>query len=165
MPRKKKGPETPPDPLDPILPAVKDSLPFPIVAIGASAAGLEAFTTLRRRVLIVDDNVDSAESMKLLFARAGHDVQMVHTGKDATAAALRMRPHAVMLDIGLPDMDGYQVAREMRGHPELRDTLIVATTGYSRTQDLEKTRRAGIDEHMTKPVDFDALLERIDRVR
>jgi CheY-like chemotaxis protein len=76
-----------------------------------------------------------------------------------------MRPHAVMLDIGLPDTDGYSVARKLRSHPQLREMLIVATTGYARPQDREKSRHAGIDEHMAKPVDLDTLLDRIDRPR
>ncbi|HEX4779230.1 MAG TPA: chemotaxis protein CheB [Usitatibacter sp.] len=118
-----------------------------------------------RRVLVVDDNVDSAESMRMLFTNAGHEVACAHTGAEALEAALEMRPHAVMLDIGLPDTDGYSVAREMRRHPQLRDTLIVATTGYTRPQDQERSRKAGIDEHMAKPVDVDALLDRIERPR
>jgi len=118
-----------------------------------------------RRVLVVDDNVDSAESMRILFTSAGHEVQCAYTGDEAVGLALSLKPHAVMLDIGLPDTDGYSVARELRKHPQLRDTVIVATTGYSRAQDKEKSRHAGIDEHMAKPVDLDALLDRIDRPR
>jgi two-component system CheB/CheR fusion protein len=118
-----------------------------------------------RRVLIVDDNVDSADSMRMLFANAGHEVTCAYTGEEAIEAALRMRPHAVMLDIGLPDTDGYSVARKLRSHPQLREMLIVATTGYARPQDREKSRHAGIDEHMAKPVDLDTLLDRIDRPR
>lgn len=173
---------------DSVLPAVnpvvedhlppEESPPFPIVAIGASAGGLapresHAGAPLSRRrarreprrVLVVDDNVDSAESLRMLFSTVGHEVECVYTGEQAIEAALRMRPHAVMLDIGLPDTDGYSVARELRRHPQLRDTVIVATTGYSRPQDREKSRSAGIDDHMAKPVDVDALLDRIEQPR
>ena len=118
-----------------------------------------------RRVLIVDDNVDSAESLRMVVTLAGHEVGVAFNGKDAIAAALRTLPHAVMLDLGLPDIDSYAVAREIRSHEALRGVVIVATTGSNRAEDIEKARNAGIDEHMTKPLDLDRLLAIIDEAR
>ena len=76
-----------------------------------------------------------------------------------------MRADIVLLDIGLPDMDGYSVARGLRDDPETRDVFIIATTGYGRAQDREKSRRAGVDQHMTKPVDMDELMTYVNRGR
>ncbi|HUQ27276.1 MAG TPA: chemotaxis protein CheB [Usitatibacter sp.] len=114
-----------------------------------------------RRILIVDDNEDSAGSMQLLFRMAGHEVEMAHDGASASQAALRFKPHAVLLDIGLPDIDGYEVARQMRRMPELDSMLIVAVTGYGREEDVRRSRDAGIDVHMVKPFDADGLMELI----
>jgi two-component system CheB/CheR fusion protein len=114
-----------------------------------------------RRILIVDDNVDSAESMRLLFRMAGHEVRVLGEGAKAADMALQFRPDAVLLDIGLPDMDGHAVARAMRKIPELDRTLVVAVTGYGREEDVRKSRDAGIDEHMTKPIDADRLFDLI----
>jgi len=82
-------------------------------------------------------------------------------GAAAIAAAPRLRPDVVLLDVGLPDMDGYEVARRLRADPRTRDVLIIAITGYGREEDLRRSREAGIDDHMVKPVDPDRLLERL----
>jgi CheY-like chemotaxis protein len=118
-----------------------------------------------RRILIVDDNRDAAESLGLVFTLAGHTVKVVHEGGAASPVASEFRPDAILLDIGLPDMDGYRVARALRENGATRDTLIVATTGYGRMEDVRKSREAGIDEHMTKPVDPDRLMDYIERGR
>ena len=112
-----------------------------------------------KRILIVDDNQDAAESLRLLFRHVGHDVRVVSEGAPAVPEAVAFRPDLVVLDIGLPDMDGYRVARELRQNERVRDTFIVAVTGYGREADRSRSREAGIDVHMTKPVDLDALLE------
>jgi two-component system CheB/CheR fusion protein len=116
-----------------------------------------------RRLLIVDDNRDSAWSLRMMLSLDGHDVAIVSTGGEAVEAAARMQAEVVLLDIGLPDMDGYAVAQALRGDPRTRDALIIAATGYGRSQDRERSRRAGIDAHLTKPIDLDelgAILER-----
>ena len=92
-----------------------------------------------RRILIVDDNVDSAESMRVMFRMAGHDVRVLGEGASAADVALQFRPDAVLLDICLPDMDGHAVARAMRKFPELDRTLVVAVTGYGREEDMRKS--------------------------
>jgi CheY-like chemotaxis protein len=118
-----------------------------------------------RRILIVDDNRDSAESLGLMFTLAGHTVKVVHDGGAASPAAEEFKPDVILLDIGLPDMDGYHVARALRENGATRETLIVATTGFGRQEDVRKSREAGIDEHMTKPIDPDLLMEYIERGR
>jgi nitrogen-specific signal transduction histidine kinase/ActR/RegA family two-component response regulator len=124
----------------------------------ASSAGGGA---VARRVLIVDDNRDSAQSLKLMLTMDGHHVENVPEGALAVEAAARMQAEVVLLDIGLPDMDGYDVARALRSDARTAGVLIIAATGYGRAQDREKSRRAGIDEHMTKPVDIDRLMARL----
>jgi CheY-like chemotaxis protein len=133
-------------------------------ASGAPAAQQEA-APARKRVLIVEDNVDSGQSLKLLLSRAGQDVRIVEDGASAVPAALDFQPHLVVLDIGLPDMDGYVVARQLRDDPRTRAAFIIAATGYGRDEDRMRSRQAGIDEHMTKPVDVDALLRRLAGMR
>jgi CheY-like chemotaxis protein len=129
----------------------------------APAAIAEAASAQRaanaRRVLIVDDNLDSALSMSLLLRQAGHETLQVHTGSEAVEAALRFNPRAVLLDIGLPDMDGHEVARLMREEPALDGALVIAVTGYGREQDMAESRAAGIDAHLVKPVDMDRVFE------
>jgi len=119
----------------------------------------------RRRLLIVDDNRDSAESMRLMFGHAGHDVGAVYEGEATVEAAARMKADAVLLDIGLPDIDGYEVARRLRADPRTRDALIIAVTGYGRDEDLRRSHEAGVDEHVVKPIDPDEILRRIERGR
>ncbi|MBC8071545.1 MAG: GAF domain-containing protein [Deltaproteobacteria bacterium] len=105
------------------------------------------------RVLVVDDNVDGAECMQMLLELAGHTTRLVHTGPDALPAACEFRPDLVVLDIGLPGMNGYDVCRAMRNAPEVADVMIVALTGWGTSDDQRRAREAGFDLHWTKPVD------------
>jgi signal transduction histidine kinase/DNA-binding response OmpR family regulator len=109
------------------------------------------------RVLVVDDNEDGADSLARLLRLDGHAVQLSHTGPAALALANDFRPDAVVLDIGLPGMDGYEVARRLRDRPESRDALLVAVTGYGREEDRVLSREAGFDYHFVKPTDLDGL--------
>lgn len=120
---------------------------------------------LARRVLIVDDDRPAAGAMQRILARRGHRVEVVERGSDALGAALASRPHAVLLDIALPDVDGYEVARRLRKAPALDRTLIVATTGYTSEDHLRRARRAGFDAHLAKPIDLEALLGLLARGR
>ena len=113
-----------------------------------------------RRVLIVDDNEDAANSLALVLKLGGHETTCVYTATDAVARALAFRPDAVLLDIGLPGMDGYEVAQQMRELPSLRDVRLVAVTGYGGTEDRRRAREAGFDDHLVKPVEF-AVLDRV----
>jgi CheY-like chemotaxis protein len=111
---------------------------------------------LSRRVLIVDDHVDAAETMALLLQLEGHDVAVAHDGPAALAAAQAMQPTLVLLDIGLPGMDGYQVARRLRMEVGLQDVLLVALTGWSE-DDQQRTHDAGFDERLVKPISPQSL--------
>jgi CheY-like chemotaxis protein len=112
-----------------------------------------------RRVLIVDDNEDAANSLAMILQLSGHETASVYTAADALARAAAFRPDVVLLDIGLPGMDGYEVAQKMRELPGLRGIRLVAVTGYGRSDDRLRARDAGFDDHLTKPVEF-AVLDR-----
>lgn len=111
------------------------------------------------RVLVVDDNVDSAESLAQLLRISGHDVRTAHDGHAALQAALDFRPNVVLLDIGLPKMDGYDVAKQMRQEPILNNVVLVAMTGYGQESDRQRSLEAGFDHHLVKPADFGKLHE------
>ncbi|QJW98185.1 hybrid sensor histidine kinase/response regulator [Frigoriglobus tundricola] len=113
----------------------------------------------RRRLLIVDDNVDSAESLAELLGLLGHEARTAHDGKSALIEAQKFRPEFVLLDIGLPLIDGYGVARRMRQLPELRATVLIAMTGYGQAEDRQKSREAGFDHHLVKPVELDVVCQ------
>jgi CheY-like chemotaxis protein len=104
------------------------------------------------RVLIVDDNVDAAAALELLLQVSGHLVRVAHTGPSGLAAAIDFRPDVVLLDIGLPEMDGWKVAERIRQQPILDDIVLIAMTGYGQTTDRQRSQRAGFDHHFVKPV-------------
>jgi two-component system CheB/CheR fusion protein len=113
-----------------------------------------------RRILVVDDNQDAADSMALLIGSHGREIEVAYDGSAALELAGRFKPNVVLLDIGLPGMDGYQVAKRLRALPGLEHALLVAVSGYGAETDRRASREAGIDYHLVKPVDF-AALERI----
>jgi DNA-binding response OmpR family regulator/nitrogen-specific signal transduction histidine kinase len=117
----------------------------------------------RRRVLVVDDNVDAAELLGEALSQAGHEVKREHDGESAVGAAAKFRPDVVLLDLGLPGMDGYEVARRLRTHPGLERVRIIAITGYGQEADRSRTAEAGIDEHLVKPVDLDLVIAAVAR--
>ncbi|MDG3002267.1 hybrid sensor histidine kinase/response regulator [Paludisphaera mucosa] len=121
---------------------------------GREAAGPDVGRKLS--VLVVDDNADTAWTTALSLELLGHVAAVAHDGPAALEAARSARPEVVLLDIGLPGMDGHQVARALRGDG-FSDTLIVALSGYGRDEDRERSRAAGFDHHLVKPVDLDAL--------
>jgi CheY-like chemotaxis protein len=110
----------------------------------------------RRRVLVVEDSVDSAETLAELLTLWGHEVQLAHDGATALSAAREFRPQVILLDIGLPDMDGYAVADRLRAE-KLGGEMLVALTGYGEARDRARAEQAGFDRHLTKPVDPSAL--------
>jgi signal transduction histidine kinase len=122
---------------------------------GASATADAAVTALR--ILVVDDNQDSASSMTLLLELNGHEVCVANSGQAALELAAERKPDAILLDIGMPGMNGYEVARRLRQQPAFAETLLVAITGYGRASDLEQTQAAGFDHHLVKPIDYDKL--------
>jgi PAS domain S-box-containing protein len=108
---------------------------------------------VRRRILVVDDNRDAAESMGMLLSVWGHDIRTAHDGPSALAAASEFQPEFVLLDIGLPGMDGFEVARRLRDLPGLRSAVLVAMTGYGQEEDKVRSRAAGFARHLIKPAD------------
>ncbi|MBS0209372.1 MAG: response regulator [Planctomycetes bacterium] len=115
-----------------------------------------------RRVLVVDDNVASATSLAKVLGLWHHDVQVCHDGFTAIEAARAFRPEVVLADIGLPRMNGYQLAGELRQIPSLEHTLLVAVTGYGQDEDRQRAEAAGFDRHLLKPVNPDELAELLD---
>jgi PAS domain S-box-containing protein len=113
----------------------------------------------RRRVLVVDDNVDAAESLVALLEVWGHEATACHDGPSALDAVASLRPQVVLLDIGLPGMDGYEVARQVLALPDNPVRLLAALTGYGQQEDRERSAHAGFDVHLTKPVDPARLRE------
>ena len=119
----------------------------------------EPMPAVRRRILIVDDNEDGAESLAMLLQLKGHETHKAHDGIEAIEAAERFRPDAVLLDIGLPRLNGYEVCRRIRKEPWGKDMVLVALTGWGQEEDRHRSREAGFDTHMVKPVDHDVLMK------
>src|SRR3954452_11343749 len=131
----------------------------------AVPAGGPADSPVRRlRVLVVEDRVDTAKGMAELLKLSGDDAWIAHSGEEALIAARVHRPEVMLLDIGLPGMDGYELASRLRQEECGRDTVLIALTGYGDEQALQRSKEAGINHHLVKPVDFDALLALINRL-
>ena len=143
------------------LPVVPTLAPQPPSAPATTAEANESSL----RILVVDDNVDSAESLAILLEMSRHQVRTAHDGPAALVAALDFRPNVALLDIGLPIMDGYEVARRMRGQPTLGTVLLVAMTGYGQESDRQRSREAGFDHHLVKPADFGKVQEILATVK
>jgi PAS domain S-box-containing protein len=111
------------------------------------------------RVLVVDDNKDTADSAAMLLRGAGHDVRVTYSGPAALEAAQAHKPDAVLLDLGLPEIDGYEVARRLRRNPHLKKVLLVALSGYGQEADRQRSHEAGFDVHLVKPVEMDKVQE------
>ena len=108
-------------------------------------------------MLVVDDNVDTATSLAMLLTESGHDVRTAHDGPTALEAALDYRPDVVLLDIGLPGLDGFEVAKRIRQQPTLQNVVLVAMTGYGQESDRQRSQEAGFDHHLVKPADFEKV--------
>jgi PAS domain S-box-containing protein len=116
----------------------------------------------RRRVLVVDDNVDSAESLAVALTLEGHETKVAHDGPKAIEMAGAFQPELAFLDIGLPGMDGYELARMLRRLEGGRKIALIALTGYGQVEDRRKSKEAGFDHHLTKPVNYDTLASLIN---
>ncbi|HVF36004.1 MAG TPA: PAS domain S-box protein, partial [Candidatus Saccharimonadia bacterium] len=139
-----------------VLPSIADSK-----ARGSDGSKRTARESSGLRVLVVDDNVDSAVSLRLLLELSGYEAEVAHDGIEALERARTMVPDVVLLDIGLPKMNGYDVAREMRGDPTLAGVHLIAVTGYGQEEDRRLAREAGIEDHLVKPIDADLLFARL----
>ncbi len=122
-------------------------------------AKVASATVASCRMLIVDDSHDAAQSMAMLQTLLGHETRVAHSGPDALEIAADFLPQVVLLDIGLPGMDGFEVARRLRTLPALENAFLVAISGYSTEDDRRKSKAAGFDEHLAKPADFNLLHE------
>jgi PAS domain S-box-containing protein len=127
--------------------------PDAMIADGMAPAARDAGRSRPERILVVDDNVDAAESLSRLLRLHAHEVRVVYDGLAALAAARDMHPDVVLLDIGLPKMDGLEVAKNLRAHGDGPRPLLVAMTGFGQAEDRARTAAAGFDHHLTKPVD------------
>jgi CheY-like chemotaxis protein/two-component sensor histidine kinase len=115
-----------------------------------------------RRILVVDDNVDAAASLAMLLKRLGHDVEMAHDGLQAIDTAAAFRPEVVLMDIGLPRMNGYDAGRVIRANCN-GNLLMIALTGWGQADDRSRSQAAGFDAHLVKPVDINALAAILNR--
>lgn len=110
------------------------------------------------RVLVVDDNVDTVTTLAMLVRESGYDVRTAYDGSTVLEAVLDYRPNVVLLDIGLPGMNGYEVAKQIRQQPALKNSVLVAMTGYGQESDRKSSHDAGFDYHLVKPADFPKVL-------
>jgi DNA-binding response OmpR family regulator len=110
-----------------------------------------------RRILVVDDTVSATDALALILRHWGHTVLVCHDGRAGLDAAGEFRPDVVLLDIGLPGLDGYAVARLLRDRPEHRNAVLIAITGYGRDEDRQRSDGAGLDHHFVKPINLSAL--------
>lgn len=117
---------------------------------------------MSKRVLIVDDNDDAADAVAALLESVGHEARTAGSGRDALSAAREWRPDVMVLDIGLPDMDGYELAEAVAAEAFVPAPLLIALSGYGRPDDLKRAREAGFDHHLLKPADPDALFGLIE---
>jgi len=141
------------------LPLAKDRIPLAPAGNRVPLTSPAAAAGAPLRLLIVEDNRDAAESLRDLLEIPGHEVELAHTGPDGLEAARRLRPAIVICDIGLPGMDGYRVAEELRRDPRTADTCLIALTGYGGQEDRKRALASGYDLHLTKPVQPEELLK------
>jgi CheY-like chemotaxis protein len=138
---------------------VADPSPLPVTRAPPSPPVDQGVTESgsAHRVLVVDDDVDAAESLALLLEMSGHEVRVACEGRTAIELATRFRPDAILLDIGLPLIDGFEVARQLRGVADLQEVLLVALSGFDQPADRRRARDVGFDQYLTKPIDPDFL--------
>jgi two-component system CheB/CheR fusion protein len=128
-----------------------------VVAPERAAVGCAAPIAPKRRILVVDDNSDAADSLAMLLRLEGHEVEIAYSAPETFDAVQRMRPEAIFLDIGLPQMDGYQIARRLRADPAAKRVHLIALTGYGQAHDRERGREAGFGAHLVKPAHIEAV--------
>ena len=126
-------------------------------AVESLASQFQPQSAAPHKVLIVDDNVDAAQSAGWLMEKLGYAIELAHDGNSALEKALELRPEIILLDIGLPGRNGYEVCRELRKQPDFKRTLIIAQTGWGQKRDKDMAQLAGFDHHLTKPLSLDAI--------
>ncbi len=135
------------------LPVLSEPLP----PMPREPSGVKPVATLQRHILVVDDNRDAANSLAMLLKLSGHEVRTVHDGLEAVKAAAEFQPDVILLDIGLPKLHGYEVARQIREQQRDKRLILVALTGWAQEEDRLRSKEAGFDAHMVKPVDLATL--------
>ncbi|MGE3807607.1 MAG: response regulator, partial [Gemmataceae bacterium] len=133
-------------------------LPLGDTPYSTSDSGILTVTVANKhRVLVVDDNVDAAQSLAMVLRLKGHTVSVAHIGRKALELARKERPEFAFLDQGMPPPNGYEVARALRGLPDMQHLTLIALTGYGQDEHRHLSREAGFDLHLVKPVDADAV--------
>jgi CheY-like chemotaxis protein len=135
-----------------------------IAAATTTAAGVarNGRATPNKRILLADDNRDAAESLAIILRLEGHDVELAHDGLSALQAYVKLRPDVALLDIGMPKTNGYDVARQIRAAPDGQEVLLIAITGWAQDSDKARSRAAGFDHHLTKPIEPETLIGLLD---
>jgi CheY-like chemotaxis protein len=128
-----------------------------VLQLGDATPQLSASVSAGLRVLVVDDNVDTAHSVALLLKTVACITETAYDGHSAIEHAKSFRPEVIILDIGLPGLDGYEVATRIRKSPVIKHAKLIAISGYGQEQDRMRAKEAGFDHHLVKPVQFDAL--------
>jgi CheY-like chemotaxis protein/anti-sigma regulatory factor (Ser/Thr protein kinase) len=129
----------------------------PAAAAERAAVATEMPAAARRRILVVDDNEDAATSLAMLLEQLGHEVVTACDGQDGVAKAKALCPHVVFLDLGMPGMGGIEAAQRLRALPDGAETILIALTGWGQVRDLERTRAAGFNHHVLKPIGPESL--------
>jgi CheY-like chemotaxis protein len=124
---------------------------------GPQDATQRAARVQAHRILVVDDNADAADSLAMLLRLEGQEVTVAYDGEAALARAEADPPAVAFVDLGMPRMNGYELARQFRAHPRLGNVVLVALTGWGQAEDRQRTREAGFDHHLVKPVELEAL--------
>ncbi|HEY6080451.1 MAG TPA: response regulator, partial [Polyangiaceae bacterium] len=119
---------------------------------------------VRRRILIADDSLDTLESTATMLRLAGNDVFLAHDGLDAVTRAEQLQPDVVLMDLAMPELDGYEATRRIRSQDWGRGMVVIALTGLGRETERRRAQAAGCDEHLVKPVSLESLLETIDEL-
>ncbi|MEO7726071.1 MAG: ATP-binding protein [Burkholderiales bacterium] len=136
------------------LPSVMQLAATPVAPDGAVEEGAPV---AKRRILLADDNIDFVESLAMLLQALGHDVRVAHDGLAALEAAAKFRPDVAFLDIGLPGLNGYELARRLHAAPATKNTALIAVTGWGQDDDRRRAREAGFVHHLVKPVELEAI--------
>jgi CheY-like chemotaxis protein len=148
-----------------MLPAVAEPVDGSFAASGGASAGARAGAKREgRRVLVVEDSADARLGVQLLLEQAGHVVETAGDGPEGLAKLGQFHPEVALIDVGLPGMDGYELARMARSQPETRDIRLIAITGYGQEEDRQRALAAGFDLHVAKPVNPAVLQELLTRL-
>ena len=146
------------------LPAIADLVPTPAPLLTPPSVQTAMQSKKYCKVLVVDDNIDAAQSLAMLLEMSGHEIQMAFCGLTALETAINWSPDVMLLDIGLPGLNGFEVAERIRQHPLLTNTVLVALTGYGQKTDRQQSEKSGFDHHLAKPANFHEIEKILENV-